>query len=237
MTGEVRLYSQLVKSSLSQQIAQNLEQMIIGQEIQVGDRLPGEIELAERFGTSRNVIREAITMLKERGLVDVKNGSGAYVAQLTSDALGSMVTRLTAVGSASPEDVYEIRMALEVRACGLAAQNATPQQKKELRLIVEDMGKNFEDLVKWKRDDMRFHRCLAQMTNNALFPAFIEPLAAELFSPGHDAERPPSREARLGGMEQHRRILDAVEQGNRTAAERAMTDHLQRYLDDILHKS
>jgi len=230
------LYAPVVKSSLSQQIARSLEEMIISQEIQVGDRLPGEIELAERFGASRNVLREAIAMLKERGLVDVKNGSGAYVTQLTADALGSMVNRLAAVGSASPEEVYEIRMALEVRACGLAAENASAMQIEELRLIVDGMEKNFEDLASWKKDDLKFHRCLANMTHNALFPALIEPLTAEVFSPRH-ISHPPSMEARLGGMAQHRRILDAVENGNRTAAEKAMADHLQRYLDDILREA
>ncbi len=227
------MYAQVVKSSLSQQIAQNIEQMIISQELQVGDRLPGEIELAERFGASRNVIREAITMLKERGLVDVKNGSGAYVAQLTSAALGNMVGRLAAVGSAAPAEVYEIRMALEVRACGLAAQNGTPKQKSDLRLLVEDMEKNLDDLATWKKDDLRFHRRLAQMTQNALFPAFIEPLTTQVFSSDAAWSRAPSKEAREGGMEQHRRILDAVEKGDRRGAEKAMTDHLQRYLEDI----
>ncbi len=228
------MYAQVIKASLSQQIAQNIEQMIIGQEIQVGDRLPGEIELAERFGTSRNVVREAITMLKERGLVDVKSGSGAYVTQLTSDVLGSMVGRLTAVGSVSPEEVYEIRMALEVRACGLAAQNASAEQKAHLRRIVEDMEKNFENLAQWNKDDLEFHRCLAEMTHNALFPAFIEPLTAQVFFLMKDRSRPPSREQRLGGVEQHQKILQAVERAERSAAEKAMREHLQRYLDDIL---
>ena len=96
------MYIQLNKSSLSQQIAQNLEEMILEQELQIGDRLPGEMDLADKFGASRNVVREALTMLRERGLVEVRNGSGAFVTRVQPQALGDVVTRMTAVGSVSP---------------------------------------------------------------------------------------------------------------------------------------
>ncbi|MCL1854163.1 MAG: FadR family transcriptional regulator [Clostridia bacterium] len=229
------MFQQVNKSSLSQQIAEILEQTIIEQKLQVGDRLPGEIELADQFGASRNVVREAIAMLRERRLVEVRNGSGAYVTQISPEALGSVVTRMTAVGCASSQEVYEIRMALEVRACGLAAQNSNGQEKITLQKIVQKMEKDYADLHQWYAIDCKFHQALSAMTHNPLFPAFLEPLIALVFAPNDAHFMQPSLNARLGGAKQHRRILGAIERSDRAAAEQAMADHLQTYLDDIIN--
>ena len=231
------MFNPIDKSNLSQQIAMTLEQIIIQQKILVGERLPGEIELAEQFGTSRSIVREAIAMLRERHLVEVRNGSGAYVTQVPPEALKSVVTRMTAVGSASPQELYEIRMALEVRACGLAAQNGSDQEKEELRTIVKHMEEDYEDLHKWYADDLQFHKRLALMTHNQLFPAFLGPLIKHIFSPDDEGFVQPSIKARQGGVEQHKHILDTVERCDRDAAEKAMAGHLQTYLDDIMNQN
>jgi DNA-binding FadR family transcriptional regulator len=67
-------------------------------------------------------------------------------------------------------------MALEVRACGLAAQNGDNREKDELKTIVGHMEADYDDLHKWYADDFQFHKKLALMTHNPLFPAFLEPL-------------------------------------------------------------
>lgn len=231
------MFNQVDKSSLSQQIAKILEQMILSQELRVGEKLPGEIELADKFGASRSIVREAIAMLRERRLVEVRNGSGAYVTQVSPEALGSVVTRMTSVGSATPQELYELRMALEVRACGLAAQNGTAREKAALRAIVQSMEQDYADLGKWYADDSQFHRTLSAMTHNSLFPAFLEPLITQIFTPGDEGLAQPSLHARLGGAQQHKRIFAAVEQGDRPAAEAAMAEHLQTYLDDIMNRN
>ena len=228
------MYIQVNKSSLSQQIAENLENMILDQEFQVGERLPGEIDLADKFGASRNVVREALTMLRERGLVEVRNGSGAYVTQVGPQTLGAAVARITAVGSVSPHEVYEIRMALEVRACGLAAVNGTEEEKIKLAEIVQNMERDYNNLDKWNKHDRKFHRALAKMTHNALFPAMITPMIPLIFSKDDPAFVPPTDEMIQGGIEEHKDILNAVCNGDRSAAEESMARHLQTYLMDMI---
>lgn len=231
------MYIQLNKASLSQQIAQNIEEMILGQEIQIGDRLPCEMDLADKFGASRNVVREALTMLRERGLVEVRNGSGAYVTQVHPQTLGAVVSRMTAVGSVSAEEVYEIRMALEVRACGLAALNGTAAEKAKLQSIVQDMKRDYQQLAKWNAYDRKFHSFLAKMTHNTLFPAMIKPLIPLIFPHGESNAVLFSQKAVLGGVEQHENILCAILDGNRKKAEESMANHLQTYLKDITNLS
>lgn len=229
------MYAQVVRSNLASQIAENIEQLIIKGELQVGDRLPGEIELAERIGASRTVLREAITMLRERGLVDVKNGSGAFVVRPESGALSSVVGRLTAVGATSPYEIYEVRMALEVRVCGLVAQNATDEDITKLWGLLDDMERDYQDVELWFAHDLAFHGILADMTYNSLFPAFLQPLITAVFTPA--SINPPSLEDRKGGMQQHRRITAAIAARDRAGAEQAMADHLQKYLNDLVKTS
>lgn len=219
------------KANLSTQIADQLEERILSQELKAGDRLPGEIELAEQFGTSRNILREAITTLKERGLVQVRNGSGAYVMQPDAQVLGDVVNRLVAAGSASIQEVYELRVAIEVQSCKLAANNATSEDLETLEDLIVQMKHDYRDDQLWSKLDYNFHRELAVATQNSLFPEFLRPLMNTVcdLSDRH----PRTFDARLRGIEQHERIVSAIRSGSQSAAEQAMAEHLRGFLADL----
>lgn len=219
------------KSNLSEQVARSIEQMILSQELKVGEKLPSEADQAEQFGTSRNVVREAMKTLKERGLVDIKNGSGAFVAQPDSQALGSVVNRLVAVGTASEYEVYEIRLALEVQGCGMAADHATADNIAELRRLIHEMETCYHDSKKWSDCDFRFHEAIAYATGNSLYPEFLRPLIHMVYDISD--KRPRSEKARLGGIEQHKAIVDAIASHSSRAARGAMADHLREFLNDL----
>ncbi len=219
------------KANLSTQIADQLEERILSQELKAGDRLPGEIELAEQFGTSRNILREAITTLKERGLIQVRNGSGAYVMQPDAQVLGDVVNRLVAAGSASIQEVYELRVAIEVQSCRLAANNATSEDLETLEDLIVQMKRDYRDDQLWSKLDYNFHRELAVATQNSLFPEFLRPLMNTVcdLSDRH----PRTFDARLRGIEQHERIVSAIRSGSQSAAEKAMAEHLRGFLADL----
>ncbi len=221
----------VTKANLSSQIANQLEELILSQELKAGERLPGEIELAEQFGTSRNILREALTSLKERGLVTVRNGSGVYVAQPDARILGNVVNRLVAVGSASIQEVYELRVALEVQSSGLAAVNATDEDLRSLDELIRLMEQDYRDDQLWSKHDYHFHRALAVATHNCLFPEFLRPLNKTVYD--WSDKNPRSVEARMRGIEQHKHIVEAVKARDREAAERFMSEHLQVFLADL----
>lgn len=225
-------FVQMNKDSLSKQIAEQIETLILSQELKVGERLPGEIELAEQFGSSRNVLREAMTSLKERGLIEVKPGSGAYVAQPDPLALGEMMNRFVALGSLSVYEVYEVRMALEVRSCGLAAEHADEEGISKLKELIEKTEKDYKDDQLWAKYEYKFHMQIAKMTNTTLFPVFLRPLLNIVFDITNEKPRPLV--ARKSGLEAHKRIVAAIESGDKEAAEQAMILHLQGFLNDII---
>ena len=78
---------QIRRESLSEQVAEKIQQFIIQGHLRPGDRLPPERELGEQLGVSRTVIREATKQLQERGLVKVLTGSGTYVSKIEPEAI------------------------------------------------------------------------------------------------------------------------------------------------------
>lgn len=225
------LYTPVMRTNLSLQIADNLENLIVSQKLEVGDRLPGEIELAEQFGISRNILREAITILKERGLIQVRNGSGAYVAQPDPQLLGNVIGRLISVGSTKVQEVYELRVAIEVKACGLAAENITADELETLKTVLNDMERDYRSHSLWTKHDYLFHEIIATATHNSLFPEFQRQLMDIVIHLSD--QNPRTLEARKNGIEQHRRILQAIADHDRSAAEKAMFDHLDKFRTDL----
>ncbi len=228
----MKMYAPVSKNNISNQIAEHIETLILQQNLKVGDKLPGEIELAEQFGASRNVLREALATLKERGLIEVRNGSGIYVAQPGSGTLGRVVDRLVKTGASTAKEVYEIRLALEVQACGQAAKRATDAEIAELGTIIACMERDYKDEALWSRYDSEFHERLAEMTGNSLYPVILQPLVnivSDIRSEQH-----PTLDARSRGLEDHRQIFTAIKAHDRAAAQQAMVNHLKRFLKDLM---
>jgi len=80
--------------NLYESIADNLEQMILNDSSQIGHRLPSEQTLAENFGVSRNVVRESLKILKERHLVSLRTGEGAYIEKPDNRSLTELLNRI-----------------------------------------------------------------------------------------------------------------------------------------------
>jgi len=223
-------FTQANKLNLSEQIAEQIENVILTRELNVGDKLPGEIELAEQFGASRNVLREAFKTLQERGLIEIKAGSGAFVAQPSPLALQDMVNRIVTLSDIPSFEIYAVRMALEVPSCGLAAVNATSEDIAVLESIIEKMQNHYEKDDQWARNEYKFHLKIADMTNTQMFPILLRPLIKIVFD--LTKNEPLPLEARKGGLRDHMRILEALKKGDQKEAENAMAAHLKDFLND-----
>src|SRR5690554_5213874 len=120
--GMEKKYFQISKINLSETIADKIEEMILDNTLKEGHKFPPETELAEYFGVSRNILREAMRGLKERGLIRVHSGKGVFVTRPKGKVLGDTFTRFIKLTDISLKNVYEFRSALEVSVCGLAAE-------------------------------------------------------------------------------------------------------------------
>ncbi len=130
-----------------------------------GDRLPGEQMLAHTFKVSRNVVREAIARLRSDGVVQSRQGIGAFVVRATPSPV-LRVEPEAASNRAAFTNVFELRAMLEVRAAGLAAKRGTAAQHAAISAALERM----RGVEKWADKgvdaDLEFHRAVALATGN-----------------------------------------------------------------------
>jgi GntR family transcriptional repressor for pyruvate dehydrogenase complex len=205
-------------------VASAIEEAILNGNLKVGEKLPSEQELADQFGVSRNILREALRDIKARGLVEIKNGAGVYITKPTLADVEGMLNRVIVLSDSAIKDYYELRFALEVTACELAAQRISKEKIQELEKIYEDMKKSISRRSELTRLDFEFHNTITKATNNNLFCSFLQPLQSIMFYMFNQSYSAASQKEALEG---HDKILLAFKKKKPDLAREAMINHLK----------
>ena len=226
-------YQAIAQSRLYQQIVEQVERSILGGQLKPGDQLPPERDLAGQFGVSRTAIREAMKVLREKGLIESQHGRGTFVTDGTSQAIRQSVDRMMTMKMSQPEaaaHLIEVRELLEPEIAVLAAARADEKDVAAMREAYEAMDRAGHNGDAFIEADLDFHLALAEAAGNPLILALIDSIVALL------------REHRTrifyvhGGPERgqfhHRRILDAVARHDGVAARSAMEAHLTQVTQD-----
>lgn len=196
-----------------------------------GDRLPAERDLAEAFGVSRTVVREAVKVLEARGILESQTGSGLYVREPDSSTISRSLRLYLQLLDQDGIDLRlaEIRRVLEVEIAALAAVRATAEEKQEMRRICLEM-RTYAGMPRVLAEmDFRLHLLLAESTRNELFGVLLTPLIEQLrdhfiYAWEHYGARPVEQV-----FEQHEAIVSAVELCDADAARAAMAYHISFY--------
>lgn len=203
--------------SLPDRLSVDLERLILEGELAPGDKLPPERELAEHLGVSRVSIREALRELENRGLIDRKPGRGTVV--LSPGERSGFAERIgSAVSAAEAEiqDIMELRAIIEPPIARITAGRATARDLAQLQELVEAMEK---DVTKdrYAELDRAFHQSIAQYTHNPLLELINEQIAKQI-APSRGS-RYQTRERRQVSSAAHRRIFEAIADGDGDGAE------------------
>jgi GntR family transcriptional repressor for pyruvate dehydrogenase complex len=226
---------QLRPVRLYEQVALAIRSRIVGGELRTGERLPTERELAAGYGVSRNVVREAIRALAKDGLVQVRQGSGTYVADATSRALGDSFELALTVGGVDRHliQLIEVRQIIEPSLAGIAAERATSANLDALRREVDIMEGALDDVETFIAADHRFHVGIAEATQNHLLPMILFPIVDVLNEHRKRLFSVPRSAA--GAQVFHHRILDAIVQRDPSSAVALMEAHLGQVSIDTAH--
>jgi GntR family transcriptional repressor for pyruvate dehydrogenase complex len=214
-----------------------------------GELLPRELDLAARFGVSRNVARECVRGLEERGLVSVRHGRGARVRpEREWDRFDSDVLAALLGGPRAAEvigEYLECRRILEVEAAGLAAERAGDEALdalgtafERMRLTAEGARDNPAGEALYREADVAFHRAVVHAAGNPVLGRMTEPIHKALSETFAALARPQLRFER--GLPEHERILAAVRAGDADRAREAMRAHLvtvERYLREFAERA
>jgi len=224
-TGATR-FRAVSRRRLTEDIADQIERLILNHELEIGDALPPERELAAQLQVSRNILREAISMLAQKGLLDVRPGSGTYVVRPGVEFLGDTLDFFIRFNSSALFQLVEARRSLEAEIAGLAAQRATPEDYQHISTYLERMEEAANDPEAYIEADIHFHEALAQAANNEILQLLLGSIRGALRENIRVlVQHHPT--ALDEAMQYHRRIAQAIQQHEPETARLAMREHIE----------
>jgi len=226
-----------VHADASEQIAHEIRMYIDRGGLRPGDRIGTEHELAREFGVSRPTLREGLRRLAGSHLIRVQKGraGGVFVENTPNAGIGRHVSESIAAmlesESVTLYELLEARMFLEVPLAGMAAEHADEATVAALADAIQDAIGRDPAGDEFRLADARFHQAIAVAAGNDLLVTFtrwildvLQPSLIEHLGDAIDGEKI---------IEQHQAILRAIRRRQRSAAERAMRQHIE-YMGAVL---
>jgi GntR family transcriptional repressor for pyruvate dehydrogenase complex len=133
------------RKTLAEQMAETVQEFILSGELQVGAALPTEPELAQQFGVSRAVVRDATRILMAQGLVEVQHGRGVFVTPAQNEAFGEALLLALRRAGATVWDVEQFEQAVFPEVAALAASAATDEDIAAMQQALRDYSAVFAE--------------------------------------------------------------------------------------------
>jgi GntR family transcriptional repressor for pyruvate dehydrogenase complex len=230
------MFQKIKPKKISEEVYEQIKELILSGQIQPGEKLPAERELAVQLGVSRPSLREAINKLDAQGFVEQIHGGGTYVRSIINDpleiAMEEFVKRDDAI-----LDLIEVRKILETWAAELAAERATDEEIKHMQEYLEEMRDAKERGEVGHLSDANFHSAIFHGTHNVLLIhvmntifQWIERVSYEVRSRMYT--KPESHEDLF---KQHIDIFESISSRNPELAREKMSLHMD-YVRGELHR-
>lgn len=213
----VRIYEELERQLVEHIREANLE---------IGDRLPTERELAARLEVSRASVRQAVVALEVKGVVEVRHGDGMYLRRIPGTDQSLMY--LLELRQRLPE-VLEAREALECKIAELAARVRTDADMHAIDAALQHMAEQIDQGDIGAQGDAEFHGAVAAASHNTVLVHLMNVLAEQIHQTRVASLSEPGRPPR--SLAAHQRIADAIRSQQPRAAKAAMRAHLKLVTD------
>ena len=195
-----------------------------------GERLPGEIELANTFNVSRNIMREALKILENFGVLDAKNGIGTFVSVSAIESIQNMDFFYRLKGNDSVEAILELRLIIEPDAAYFAALRITEDGILHLKQVLAELLQKYKDEQSYQ-DDFAIHQAIAHYSGNVLLESFCTTLLKQLQNSLYaEFNKYTSAKTKKDNESTHIAILEAIIARKANTARQLMDKHLRRRL-------
>jgi GntR family transcriptional repressor for pyruvate dehydrogenase complex len=213
-------------------ITDSLREEIEQGEFEAGERLSSETELARQHSVSRAVIREAIAILRSKGIIEVRRGVGAFVAERVQEQVPFSDLSLERISSVI--ELIELRLGFETEAASLAAARRSATQLEAIFDAHRRVGESVEKGEPTRYTDFNLHLKIAEATQNSRFPELMMLVKAGMVAAGPKAVSEDSASLLPKNphlQEEHGKIVNAILRGSADDARSAMRAHLEGSLD------
>lgn len=214
----------LTKSTLSNQVIDQIIDLLSSGKLKPGDKLPTEMELTEAFNVSRSVLREALSSLETLGMITRTNRKGTYINEKINSHPFLIMLSLS---NNDIEALVEARMALELGIVTLAAEKIKDEQLKHLKDTINEIAKAEGEY--YGHYDKLFHTIIAESVDNPM----VESMAISLLIAHNEIDKKFVRRDKELTIQQHKDIYEALENRDPHSAYKAMYKHLKGIKDRL----
>lgn len=225
---------QIKEQPLAELVAEQISNLIIEKQIQSGQKLPNEFDLAQQLHVGRGTIREAVKLLVAKNVLEIQRGKGTFVAKHTGvveDPFGFAYIKDT---GKLAKDLLEMRLLIEPWAAATAAERATKKDIEIIQSANENVNQQIRHGGDYMKADENLHVAIARCTQSLVLPKFIPVIiySVHQLSAVNDASL-GNKEMKQVTMETHQNIIDAISRHQPEEARLAMTKHLESNLKAV----
>jgi GntR family transcriptional regulator, transcriptional repressor for pyruvate dehydrogenase complex len=213
------------KSSISDDIVQQIMKQISSGNLKPGERLPSERDLCKSFNTGRSSLREALRCLSIMGVLTARVGEGTSVSTDGSKFLETVMQWRFITEKYDIRNLMETRISLEGLAAASSAERATDEEIAELEDLIERMEGLVNDARRYGALDLEFHLGIAKASQNQVIYDLVSVIRGQLARALSEVLVVP--DARPRSTEEHKDIVSNIKKRNPEAARKAMQAHLE----------
>lgn len=228
------MFKQVKQNRIFQGVIDQIEESILTGDLQIGDKLPPERELTELFGISRGTLREALRVLEQKGLIDIKTGvaGGAIVRSVPPQKMSESLGLLIRSQKVSMHEIAEFREDVE----GTVAYLAATKKERYNKELIESLLQKAEECVTegvaaWDRFidlDNRIHDEFSHVADNRLYAMILHTIH-ENINRYYDRLLPRKQEIMMRNLHDLKKIASAIEAGLADEAKKHTQHHIQQF--------
>ncbi|HVU56171.1 MAG TPA: GntR family transcriptional regulator [Puia sp.] len=217
----------IVQKTMADVVEIRLREYLKEKSFKPGDPLPKELEIAQSLGVSRNVVREALSRLRMLGMVETKKKRGMVLAR--PDILSSLERVLDPliIGESTLQDIFEIRLTLEMGLADLLYLRKTKKDVEELEQIAKTQKVTGGRQTFRIKNEIAFHGKIYQMTGNETLQRF-QNMLLPVFGYLVSLEKVP-----IIGKVSHLDLVEILKHGSKEEFRQGMLQHLQHHFDKL----
>ncbi|WP_231906865.1 FadR/GntR family transcriptional regulator [Cupriavidus sp. D384] len=214
-------------TSRSEQVCKLIIAAILRGEFAADQKLPTEVDLANRYAVSRTTVREALSRLRSEGIVVSRRGSGSFVQRMPVRSQASASPQIQSI--ADIQHYYAFRLCVEVGAAEIAAQMRTDADLDTIRAAYGALDRTQESGAMGVEEDLQLHLAIARASHNPFFVSTIEHALGPIRQCMELARN--LGQARVAArfdvvQAEHRAIIDAIAERSPIQAAEAMRRHI-----------
>jgi len=226
------MFKKAKQSRVFQDVVEQIQDAIISGKLEPGTKLPAERELKDMFNTSRGTLREALRVLEQKGLIEIKLGvaGGAIVKQLDGEPIIESLALLIRSGDVSLDHLAEFRIKIEGSIVEIAAQRATPEDIRVMEELYQKASDHCDngDWESFLKTDEAMHTYIGTMSRNPVFQ-FLQQSIHDNIHNYYQDYLPMNQERTMENLLDFKKIIAALKAHDSETAAAIITDHVARF--------